>query len=96
MANTSSAKKAIRVSNRKNAVNTRAKNEYKNSKRQILKELRANKTADAKKSFLKYQSAIDNAIKKGVMHKNTGARYKSRVAQIIKKLDTGVITATQV
>jgi small subunit ribosomal protein S20 len=42
------------------------------------------KTADGK--FRETVSAIDKAIQKGVLHKNTAGRYKSRLSKRLAKL----------
>jgi small subunit ribosomal protein S20 len=43
-------------------------------------------TAEAKKTALgKAYGIIDRAILKGILHKNTGARYKSRVGLAMRK-----------
>lgn len=58
--------------------------------RSALREFRAalsagdKKTADGK--FRETVSAIDKAIQKGVLHKNTAGRYKSRLSKRLAKL----------
>ena len=42
------------------------------------------KSADSK--FRETVSAIDKAIQKGVLHKNTASRYKSRLSKRLAKL----------
>lgn len=74
MANTRSTKKNIRVAHRRAVKNFFWKNKVK----QIVKKARREKlTADLIKSF---QSTLDKAAKKGVIHKNKAARLKSRLA----------------
>lgn len=88
MANTTSAKKAIRVSGRKAVVNSRVRNNM----RALMKKTRnlasAGKSKEAETSFRKATSAIDSAAKKNVIHKNTAARYKSRLAAYIAKANS--------
>jgi small subunit ribosomal protein S20 len=83
MANTSSAKKALRVSARRNAVNTRVKKAFKEVKKEIVKQLSTGNQKEAKKLLPKFQSEVDKAIKKRAIKKNTGARYKSRMVKMI-------------
>jgi small subunit ribosomal protein S20 len=84
MPNLQNAKKALRVSDRKRVIN--------DSRRRAMKEaVRATKTAiksDAKviqKELSAAYQAIDKALKRGVIKKNTAARKKSRLAQSAKK-----------
>ena len=74
MANTSSAKKANRVELRRRVFNVRRAKQMKDAVKEILK------SGDARKIPLTYK-AIDKALKRGVIKKNTAARMKSRVAR---------------
>ncbi len=42
--------------------------------------------ADLQKTFNLAFSKIDKAVKKGVLHKNTGANQKSRLSVALKKV----------
>lgn len=86
MANTSSAKKAIRVSARKNKVNSINKESYRNAKKAVLKAVADNKPSQAKKLLVKAFSALDMATKKNTLHKNTASRYKSRLTAQVNKI----------
>lgn len=86
MANTSSAKKAIRVSARRNKINAINKENYRTAKKAVLKAVSENKPAQAKKLLVKAYSALDTASKKKTLHKNTVSRYKSRLALQVNKL----------
>ncbi len=81
---TASAKKALRGSARKKAVNDRRKKTMKDSIKEVEKLVKAKSTAEAKKLLSKVQSAIDKAAKKGVIKKNTAARKIARMARITK------------
>lgn len=74
MANTSSAKKAHRVENRRRVFNLRRAKTMRDSVKGVYK------SGDASKLSETYQ-AIDKALKRGVIKKNTAARMKSRVAK---------------
>ncbi len=58
--------------------------------RSVLRELREALTKGDKQSaglaFRKTVSALDKAIQKGVLHKNTAARYKSRLSARLNAL----------
>lgn len=86
MANTSSAKKAIRVSSRKRKVNIAVKRSFREARVKVTKAVQSNKPAQAKKLLVDAYSKIDTAAKKGTIHKNTANRYKSRLALQINKL----------
>jgi small subunit ribosomal protein S20 len=82
---TKSAKKALRSSARKKAVNDRAKRAFKEEIKKVEK-LIHEKKKDQAKSFLGVAyKAIDKAAKKGVIKKNTAARKKARLAKITKE-----------
>ena len=58
--------------------------------RSVLREMREALTNGDKQSaglaFRKTVSALDKAIQKGVLHKNTAARYKSRLSARLNAL----------
>ena len=68
-----SAKKRVRVAKKATVRNRRTKR----SLRSVLKSF---DTSMSGANHAKAQSAIDQAVKKGVMHKNKAAREKSRLA----------------
>ena len=86
MPNTKSAAKAMRQSARRRSYNTITKEKV----RTTVKSVRKNITAGAKKEAIEAlrlaMAALDKAVKKGVMHKNTASRRKSRLAKAIAKL----------
>ena len=77
---TKSAKKAIRVSARKKAVNDQRKRAMKEIIKKIEKLAKTDKKEAAKLLTAAYQ-AIDKAAKIGVIKKNNAARKKSRLAR---------------
>jgi small subunit ribosomal protein S20 len=74
VANTSSAKKASRVEGRRRVFNARRSSSMKSAIKDVMK------TGDAAKLPDSYQ-AIDKALKRGIIKKNTAARMKSRLAR---------------
>ncbi|HEX9804146.1 MAG TPA: 30S ribosomal protein S20 [Candidatus Dojkabacteria bacterium] len=85
MANTKSAQKALRVSKRRADLNSDIRETYKSVKRDINKNIESGEVKAAEKLVSKYQSEIDTAVKKGILKKNTAARYKSAaVAKILR------------
>ncbi len=81
MANTSSAKKAERVSERRYVFNARRKKTMKDSVKTVTKLVAAKKGKDAEKSLPALYQAIDKAAKNGTIKKNTAARMKSRLSK---------------
>jgi len=81
-----SAKKALRQSKKRKALNIKKKDRMK----KLIKELRVfvdeKKTEEAKNFLPKVYKAIDKAAKSGVIKKNTAARKKSRLTRIVNQI----------
>ncbi len=77
MANIKSAEKRIRQTAKKQAKNKGVRSRLKTS----LKNHRASETSAQKEKLSGTYSEIDIARKKGVIHRNAAARYKSRLAK---------------
>jgi len=80
MANTKQAKKRAEQNNRLRQRNRAARTRV----RGVVKTTRATAESDAKKAeemLPKTASEIDVAVRKGVLHRRTAARLKSRVAK---------------
>jgi small subunit ribosomal protein S20 len=82
---TRSAKKALRVSDKKHAVNERTKKLLKEGVKKIEKLVLAKKWKEAKASLNEAYSAIDKAAKNNVIKKNTASRKKSRLSNLTKE-----------
>lgn len=80
---TKSAKKNIRVSGRKRAINDRRKKVMKEVIKKIQKTAKTDKKEAEKMLATAYQ-AIDKAAKRGVIKKNNAARKKSRLTKLVK------------
>ena len=78
MAITKGAKKALRQSKRKNTMNEMRRRAL----RSALKGARAAQKGDLKAIAVAYQ-AIDKALKRGLIKKNTAARRKAKVARLL-------------
>lgn len=81
---TKSAKKALRGSKAKKAINDRNKKIVKESIKNIEKLVKEKKKDEAKKILPQAYSAIDKACKKGIIKKNNASRKKSRLSKITK------------
>lgn len=82
---TRNAKKALRVADKKHAVNARIKKSLKDEVKNIEKLAHAKKWKDAKQSLASAYSAIDKAAKKGVIKSNTASRKKARLSRMTKE-----------
>lgn len=82
---TKSAKKALRGSLRKRVFNLKRKDAMKSAIKDVKKLVADKKVKDANKSLSAAYQAIDKAVKRGVIKKNTAARKKSRLSAQIKK-----------
>ncbi len=78
-----SAKKALRVSKRKRVINDARRKTMREAVKNVVKLAKDNK-AEAKKNLSLAYQAIDKAVKRGVMKKNTAARKKSRLSKMTK------------
>jgi small subunit ribosomal protein S20 len=86
MPNTKSANKAMRQSRRRNAINTRTKFKVKSAVKNTRTLITEGNAKDAADSLKKAMSALDKAVKKNVLHKNTASRRKSRLQKALSKL----------
>ena len=84
MANTRSAAKQARGAVPRRALNRSQISIVRTSEKKIRALAKAGKTDEAAKLLPKFQSEIDRAAKKGVVHRNTASRHKKRVAALLK------------
>jgi len=78
-----SAKKAMRQARSRTIRN----NAQRSSLRTTLKRVRASATADAAAvAYTLAARVLDQAARKGLIHKNNAARQKSRLAALVKRL----------
>ena len=88
MANIKSAAKRARQSERRRQHNMTLRSRMRTA---IKKVKNATAAGDAEKAASLYKEAvpeIDTMVSKGIIHKNTGARTKSRLSKGIKSLGT--------
>lgn len=81
MAITTSAKKAIRVSERKRIFNVRRKKALHDAAKALDRALAAGDAAGAAKLLSAAYRAVDKAAKRGVLKGNAAARRKSQLAK---------------
>ena len=83
MANIHSQKKRILRSERERLENRLYTSTIKTYFRHLEAQVQAGETPAAQASHRELVSTIDKAVKRGAMHKNTGARKKSRAARTL-------------
>ena len=86
MANTKSAKKAVRKIERRTAVNKSRRSLVRGSWRKVEEALAAGDASAAETALASAESETMRAVSKGVFHKNMGSRKVSRLAQRVKTL----------
>ncbi|HEU4414353.1 MAG TPA: 30S ribosomal protein S20 [Candidatus Angelobacter sp.] len=80
MANHFSALKRARQTTKRTADNRANTSQLRTALRKLRQTLESGDAKQAKAVFGNTVSMIDKAVKKGVIHKNTGSRYKSRLS----------------
>ena len=84
MANTPSAKKAVRVQARRTAVNKSRRSRVRTFLRRVEEAIAAGDADKARAAFAEAQPELMRAAGKGVWHKNTASRKISRLASRVK------------
>ncbi len=86
MANHVSALKRVRQTERRTERNRANKSRMRTALRRLRTALNSGNTEEANTQFRSTVSVLDKAVQKGVIHKNTASRYKSRLAARVKAL----------
>ena len=86
MANHYSALKRARQTETRTTRNRSNNSRLRTSLRELRESLAAGDKKAAETKFRATVSAIDKAIQKGVLHKNTAGRYKSRLSARLAKM----------
>jgi small subunit ribosomal protein S20 len=86
MANTVTALKRVRITERRTAVNQTRKTRLRHGIRKMRRLLESKDAKGATEAVPKTFSLIDRAAKWGIIKKNTAARYKSRLTLRLRKL----------
>lgn len=80
MANIKSAIKRIKINEKKSLRNRKVKSSVKTMVRALNEDIASGNTEGAVKLYPRVSHVIDKAAAKGIIHKNTAARKKSRLA----------------
>jgi len=84
MANHLSALKRARQTSKRTATNRNNTSRLRGTLRELRESIAKGDKATAEKTYRETVSALDKAIQKGVIHKNTAARYKSRLSKRVR------------
>lgn len=86
MANSAQARKRARQANKQRALNMSQRSTLRTAIKKVRKAIGAGDKAAAQAIFKDSESVIDSIADKNIVHKNTAARYKSRLSAAIKAL----------
>ena len=86
MANSKQARKRARQSTERNAHNSSPRSRLRTAIKSVRKAIAAGDKTAAADTLKKSMSVIDSVADKKVVHKNTAARNKSRLAAAIKAM----------
>ena len=84
MPNIKSAKKRVLVAERNHARNVAVKSRIKTAIKKVLEALK-NDTDKVQELLSVAYKLLDKSVSKGVLHKNTAARKKSRLTKFVNK-----------
>jgi small subunit ribosomal protein S20 len=93
MANHVSSLKRARQTETKTAANRANKTKLRSSLRTLREAIVAGDKKTIAATFSETVSILDKSVQKGVLHKNTASRYKSRLNARVKALATGKAAA---
>lgn len=86
MPNHKSAEKRVRQNEKRRAVNRSSRSDLRTQIKKLRTSLAASDKNQSQELLTPTVSAIDKAVNKGVLHRNTAARYKARLTMHVGKL----------
>jgi small subunit ribosomal protein S20 len=86
MANHKSAEKRVRQNVKRNAINRGNRGKLRTQIKKLRSALGAHDENASGELLAPTVSLIDKAVNKGIIHKNTAARYKSRLTRHVSEL----------
>lgn len=87
MANTRSAAKRARQTERRTLVNSRVLTAVKTQLKKVRTAIKAGKKDEARVAAQQFVSTIDKAVKGGKVHRNSAARHKSTLGKALAGLN---------
>ena len=88
MPNHKSAKKRVRQTERRNEVNRRNRSRLRTEIKKLRGSLSAKNEQNSQESLPTTVSMIDKMVGKGIIHRNTAARLKSRLTKHVNAMAT--------
>ncbi len=85
MATHKSAEKKYRRDEKIRMINKMNRSKMRNKIKTFRATIKAGEIEQAQKLYPEVIASIDQTVSKGTIHKNTGARYKSRLSILLKK-----------
>lgn len=86
MPNHKSAEKRVRQTAKRNLVNRMNRSRLRTQIKKLRAALASGDQKQCEELLLPTVSAIDKAVNKGILHRNTAARYKSRLTLHVNRL----------
>ncbi|HEX6124193.1 MAG TPA: 30S ribosomal protein S20 [Pyrinomonadaceae bacterium] len=86
MANHKSAEKRVRQNTKRNEINRSNRSKLRTQIKKLRSALSATDKKQSDELLIPTVSLIDKAVNKGLIHKNTAARYKSRLTKHVSEL----------
>lgn len=86
MPNHKSAEKRVRQTEKRNAINTSNKSRLRTQIKKLRAALASGNKQLSQELLTPTISTIDKAVNKGILHRNTAARYKSRLTSHVNAL----------
>ena len=86
MANSAGSKKRARQAVKRNKHNSQIRAKVRTFVKKVVAAISSGDKKEATGDFIKMQKNIDQAVSKGLMHRNQAARKKSRLSSQIKAL----------
>jgi len=93
MPNIKSAKKRLLQNERSRKINSSYKSRIRTTRRKFLAAVEAADVAAAKPAYAEFCSALDKAVKRNVIKKNTSTRSKHRGAEKLRALEAPAAVA---
>ena len=84
MANTAQARKRARQNDKQRAHNAALRSTFRTAIKTVRKAILAGDKNAAQSAFAASQAVIDRIASKAIVHRNSAARYKSRLSAAIK------------
>jgi small subunit ribosomal protein S20 len=84
--NTESAKKRVRQSAKRRALNNWRKRRIKTQVKSFLSAVQTKDVAQAEAEFRKVQAILDRIVCTGTIHRNTASRRKSRLSRQLREM----------